>query len=132
MKAFFLWIWERRLPHYGSRRPVGSKKRISLDNHNICAMREKVEKVLNEKVRPQLELHNGDLDVLDIEDGVVRIRLLGQCAGCPSAYLTIEQLIFGELTVAIPEIRQVIVVQDVSDELWEEARAVMQGKYENH
>ena len=58
-------------------------------------MREKVEKVLNEKVRPQLELHNGDLDVLDIEDGVVRIRLLGQCAGCPSAYLTIEQLIFG-------------------------------------
>jgi len=41
-------------------------------------------------------------------------------------------LIFGELTVAIPEIRQVIVVQDVSDELWEEARAVMQGKYENH
>ena len=29
-------------------------------------MREKVEKVLNEKVRPQLELHNGDLDVLDI------------------------------------------------------------------
>ena len=95
-------------------------------------MREKVEKVLNEKVRPQLELHNGDLDVLDIEDGVVRIRLLGQCAGCPSAYLTIEQLIFGELTVAIPEIRQVIVVQDVSDELWEEARAVMQGKYENH
>ena len=92
-------------------------------------MREKVEKVLNEKVRPQLELHNGDLDVLDIEDGVVRIRLLGQCAGCPSAYLTIEQLIFGELTV---EIRQVIVVQDVSDELWEEARAVMQGKYENH
>ena len=53
-------------------------------------------------------------------------------AGCPSAYLTIEQLIFGELTVAIPEIRQVIVVQDVSDELWEEARAVMQGKYENH
>ena len=90
------------------------------------------EKVLNEKVRPQLELHNGDLDVLDIEDGVVRIRLLGQCAGCPSAYLTIEQLIFGELTVAIPEIRQVIVVQDVSDELWEEARAVMQGKYENH
>ena len=95
-------------------------------------MREKVEKVLNEKVRPLLELHNGDLDVLDIEDGVVRIRLLGQCAGCPSAYLTIEQLIFGELTVAIPEIRQVIVVQDVSDELWEEARAVMQGKYENH
>ena len=96
-------------------------------------MREKVEKVLNEKVRPQLELHNGDLDVLDIEDGVVRIRLFGgNVLGCPSAYLTIEQLIFGELTVAIPEIRQVIVVQDVSDELWEEARAVMQGKYENH
>ena len=88
-------------------------------------MREKVEKVLNEKVRPQLELHNGDLDVLDIEDGVVRIRLLGQCAGCPSAYLTIEQLIFGELTVAIPEIRQVIVVQDVSDELWEDRSTLL-------
>ena len=44
-------------------------------------MREKVEKVLNEKVRPQLELHNGDLDVLDIEDGVVRIRLWGNVLG---------------------------------------------------
>ena len=97
----------------------------------MCHERKSRESI-ERKGRPQLELHNGDLDVLDIEDGGVRIRLLGQCAGCPSAYLTIEQLIFGELTVAIPEIRQVIVVQDVSDELWEEARAVMQGKYENH
>ena len=98
----------------------------------MCHERKSRESIERRGSVPQLELHNGDLDVLDIEDGVVRIRLLGQCAGCPSAYLTIEQLIFGELTVAIPEIRQVIVVQDVSDELWEEARAAMQGKYENH
>lgn len=92
-------------------------------------MRERVEKVLDEKVRQQLALHHGNLDVLNIEDGVVRIRLLGQCAGCPSAYLTIEQLIYNELAAAIPEIQQVVMVQDVSDELWEEARKIMRGEY---
>jgi len=92
-------------------------------------MREKIEKVLDEKVRPQLALHHGNLEVMDIEDGVVRIRLLGQCAGCPSAYLTTEQLIYSELAAAIPEVKQVVAVQDVSDELWEEARKILRGEY---
>ena len=62
----------------------------------------------------------GELEIDHLEDGVLYIKLLGQCAGCPSADLTNETLIEHELTAALPElVQKVVVVQTVSDELWE-------------
>lgn len=88
-------------------------------------MLEQIEQVLDEKVRPQLALHGGDIRSLSCEDGVYRFRLLGQCSNCPSAYLTTETLIREELQAAIPELSDVILVQTVSDDLLEQARALM-------
>ena len=88
-------------------------------------MLEQIEQVLNEIIRPQLALHGGDIQSLDCEDGVYRFRLLGQCANCPSAYLTTETLIQEELLQAVPGLEQVVLVQAVSDALLYQARAIL-------
>ena len=88
-------------------------------------MLEQIEQVLNQIIRPQLALHGGDIQSLDCEDGVYRFRLLGQCANCPSAYLTTETLIQEELLQAVPGLEQVVLVQAVSDALLDQARAIL-------
>lgn len=88
-------------------------------------MLEQIEQVLDEKVRPQLALHGGDIQSLSCEDGVYRFRLLGQCSGCPSAYLTTESLIQETLLQAVPKLKQVVLVQLVSDDLLDQARAIL-------
>lgn len=90
----------------------------------------RVEAVLNEKVRPALRAHGGEIETDRLEDGVLYVKLLGQCAGCPSADLTNETLIEAELTAALPElVERVAVVQTVSDELWEQAKRLLRDHH---
>ena len=88
-------------------------------------MLKQIEQVLDEAIRPQLALHGGDIRSLSCEDGVYRFRLLGQCSGCPSAYLTTETLIQETLLQAVPGLEQVVLVQQVSDDLLDQARAFL-------
>jgi Fe/S biogenesis protein NfuA len=88
-------------------------------------MLEKIEQVLDEKVRPALRAHGGEIKAISFEDGVFRFRLTGQCAGCPGADLTTESLVEKELKEALPEIKQVILVQQISDELLAQAREIL-------
>jgi len=91
---------------------------------------EKIEAVLNEQVRPALRAHGGELEVDHLKDGVLYVKLLGQCAGCPSADLTNETLVEAELVKALPElVRKVVVVQTVSDELWEQAKRLLRDHH---
>ena len=79
----------------------------------------KIEAVLDERVRPALRAHGGEIEIDRLEDGVLYVKLLGQCAGCPSADLTNETLVEAEL------VRKAVVVQTVSDELWEQAKKLL-------
>jgi Fe/S biogenesis protein NfuA len=86
----------------------------------------RVEAVLDEKVRPALKAHGGEIQIDHLEDKVLYVKLLGQCAGCPSADLTNETLVEAELTKALPElVQKVVVIQTVSDELWEQAKKLL-------
>lgn len=86
----------------------------------------RIEAVLDESVRPALRAHGGEIAVDSLRDGVLYVKLLGQCAGCPSADLTNETLVEAELVRALPElVRKVAVVQTVSDELWEQAKKLL-------
>ena len=90
----------------------------------------RIEAVLDEKVRPALRSHGGEISVDHLEDGVLYVKLLGQCAGCPSADLTNETLVEAELTRALPElVRRVTVVQTVSDELWDQAKRLLRDHH---
>ena len=72
-------------------------------------MREKVEEVLN-KIRPQLEADGGNVELVDISDGTVKVRLTGACAGCPMSTLTLKMGIEKIIKQEIPEIKEVVAV----------------------
>lgn len=67
---------------------------------------ERVEGALAE-VRPYLESHGGGVEVLAIEDGVVRLRLQGSCSGCPSSTVTLKLAIEDALRKAAPDIEAI-------------------------
>ena len=91
---------------------------------------ERIEAVLDEKVRPSLRAHGGEIEIDHLEDGVLYVKLLGQCAGCPSADLTNETLVEAELVQALPElVKKVSVIQTVSDELWEQAKRLLRDHH---
>ena len=90
----------------------------------------RIEEVLDKQVRPSLRAHGGEIQVDHLEDGVLYVKLLGQCAGCPSADLTNETLVEAELVKALPEVvKQVSVIQTVSDELWEQAKRLLRDHH---
>ena len=90
----------------------------------------RMEAVLDEKVRPALRAHGGEIEIDHLEDGVLYVKLLGQCAGCPSADLTNETLVEAELVQALPElVKKVSVIQTVSDELWEQAKRLLRDDH---
>ena len=90
----------------------------------------RIEDVLDTQVRPSLRAHGGEIQIDHLVDGVLYVKLLGQCAGCPSADLTNETLIEHELTAALPElVQKVVVVQTVSDELWEQAKRLLRDHH---
>ena len=92
---------------------------------------EDVEKVLDEKVRPDLALHGGDIQVLELSDNVLKVRMLGHCSGCPSAELTMESLVDTALKEAFPQLRQVALVTGVSDSLIAQAREMLRIRHQN-
>lgn len=88
-------------------------------------MDERFNQILDEKVRPALALHGGDIEVLEVAGGVLRFRFLGHCSSCPSAMLTTRQLVEEEVCSALPEIRSVELVEQVSESLLDQARALL-------
>jgi len=70
-------------------------------------MREKVEKALA-KIRPALQADGGDAELVDVtDDGVVKVKLVGACAGCPMASMTLSVGIERTLKEEVPEVKRV-------------------------
>lgn len=70
-------------------------------------MREKVEEVLNQ-IRPALLADGGDVELVDVSEGVVTLRLTVACGGCPMATVTLRQGIEQVLKEQVPEIKEVV------------------------
>ncbi len=69
-------------------------------------MREKIEKALD-SIRPALVADGGDMELIDVEDGVVKIKLTGACAGCPMSTMTLKNGIETRLKELVPEVKRV-------------------------
>ncbi|MCK4337012.1 MAG: NifU family protein [Candidatus Aminicenantes bacterium] len=72
-------------------------------------MKEKVKKALD-KVRPSLQADGGDVEFVDVEDGVVKVKLTGACAGCPMSQITLKMGIERILKREVPEVKEVVSV----------------------
>lgn len=73
------------------------------------AVEERVEAVI-ESLRPALQSDGGDVEVVGVEEGVVTLRLVGACSGCPMSTMTLKMGIERELRRVVPEIVDVIAV----------------------
>jgi Fe-S cluster biogenesis protein NfuA len=75
----------------------------------FCEMKEKIEAALN-KVRPALMADGGNVELVDVQDGVVKVRLTGACGGCPMSQMTLKMGIERLLKKEVPEIKEVVAV----------------------
>lgn len=71
------------------------------------------DKVLSaiERVRPNLQADGGDVELVDVSDeGIVKVRLLGACHGCPMSQMTLKMGIQKYLQKEVPGVKEVVSV----------------------
>ena len=70
-------------------------------------LKEKVAQVL-ENIRPMLQRDGGDVQLVDVqEDGVVKVKLVGACAGCPMSTMTLKNAIEATIKQEVSEVKSV-------------------------
>jgi len=72
-------------------------------------MKEKVEAALD-RIRPALQADGGDVELVEVNEGVVKVRLTGACGGCPMATMTLRNGIERILREEVPEVKEVVAV----------------------
>jgi len=87
---------------------------------------EKISEIIERKIRPALNAHNGDIELIEVtEDGFVKVRLMGACATCQGAQQTMNEVVETALREVYPEIKGVIAVHQVSDDLINQALKIL-------
>ncbi|MBI2831506.1 MAG: NifU family protein [Chloroflexi bacterium] len=72
-------------------------------------MREKVEAALN-KIRPALQADGGDVELIDVKDDVVTVRLTGACGSCPMSTMTLRMGVERVIRQEVPEVKKLVAV----------------------
>ena len=70
-------------------------------------MKEKVQEIIDKNIRPALQKDGGDIELVDVIDGIVKLRLRGACAGCPMSQLTMTNFVERFLKERISEVKKV-------------------------
>lgn len=84
--------------------------------------------VIESDIRPSLRAHGGDIKNVYLDGNVLHFRLTGACCGCPSAWLTGEELLRMPLMERFPTLTDVVADTGLDDEMVELAKAVLSGK----
>ena len=70
-------------------------------------MKEQVQEALND-IRPQLQADGGDIELVEVtEDGIVKVRLVGACSGCPGAQMTLQLGVERVVRERVPDVKAV-------------------------
>jgi Fe-S cluster biogenesis protein NfuA len=72
-------------------------------------MKEQIIKALSD-IRPLLKADGGDVELVDVQDGVVKVRLKGACGSCPMATLTLKNGVERILKEQVPDVKEVVAV----------------------
>ncbi len=96
---------------------------------NEDLLTEKVTQVINEKIRPALQAHGGNIVLVEVKNRDVKVRFSGACCSCPSAQNTMDDIVTETLRQELgDEIGRVILWNTVSDELIDFARDFLRSK----
>jgi len=80
-------------------------------NEKVATTKDKVIDALA-KIRPSLQADGGDVELIDVTNGIVKVRLTGACGHCPMSTMTLKMGIEGILKQRIPEVKEVVAVND--------------------
>jgi len=69
-------------------------------------MEEKIRQAI-EKVRPLLQRDGGDIEFVEVQGNVVKVRLKGACSGCPMSQMTLKSVVEQTLKKEVPEIERI-------------------------
>ena len=87
---------------------------------------DKIAQVIEEKIRPILQAHQGDIELVEVtSDGIVKVKLFGACATCAGAQQTLSNLVEAELMAVCPALKGVIPVCQVSEDLIQQALKIL-------
>jgi Fe-S cluster biogenesis protein NfuA len=86
---------------------VIEKKDAKLEKSESREVIDKINEVLDTKVRPAVAKDGGDITFKSFEDGVVTVELKGSCSGCPSSIMTLKQGVQNLLCHYVPEVKKV-------------------------
>ncbi|MES2615896.1 MAG: NifU family protein [Bdellovibrionota bacterium] len=64
-----------------------------------------IQEVIDTQIRPALQSDGGDIELVDVEDGIVKVRLVGACSHCPSSAMTLYEGVEKMLMEKIPEVK---------------------------
>lgn len=78
---------------------------------------EKIKEVIEKEISPFLAMEGGGIELLSVENGVVKVRLRGACAGCPMGQYTLVNFVEAKLKERVPAVKKVKAVEDLRDKL---------------
>jgi Fe-S cluster biogenesis protein NfuA len=67
----------------------------------------RIQEIIETQIRPSLKAHGGDIELVDVEDGIVKVKLRGACSGCPSSAMTLYHGVQQILMETMPEVKGV-------------------------
>lgn len=85
-----------------------SKKEFNTISEDDDDVVKRIKEMLENYVKPAVEMDGGAISFKDYEDGVVKLILQGSCSGCPSSMVTLKSGIEGMMKRMIPEVREVV------------------------
>jgi len=92
--------------------PVAAKAAPPAGAVDDDALYEQVAKVFDEQVNPMVARHGGRVELIDVQDAVVMLRMGGGCQGCGMADVTLRQGIEGMLSQLVPDVRGIVDITD--------------------
>jgi len=78
-------------------------------SEKVMELKDRVQEVI-EMIRPSLQADGGDIELVDVVDNIVQVRLQGACGVCPSSIYTLKLGVEKILTERIPEVKEVVAV----------------------
>lgn len=72
-------------------------------------VKQRIERII-ERIRPAIQADGGDVELVDLQDGVVQLRLMGACVGCPMSTMTLQAGIERMIRQEVPDIKGVMSV----------------------
>ena len=81
---------------------------VETSDKDLIDIEKKIIKILQTKIRPAVARDGGDIKFQEFKDGVVKVKLQGSCAGCPSSTMTLKQGVQNMLCHYIPDVKEVI------------------------